>query len=177
MERPGDPALTDGANTQVKHTMKTITVLLGSVWAAAAFVAAQGAETTQFAMKATVVANGGGTMSGGQFSLSGTIGQHEAAPALSGGQFQLQPGFWCGITLVQQTGAPILTMRLGKGGNAVIGWPANVSGFVLEEASALTGPWTPVTQAIQIQGDEQTVLVPAQDTIKLYRLRKPAQEQ
>ncbi|GJM19571.1 MAG: hypothetical protein DHS20C14_17840 [Phycisphaeraceae bacterium] len=41
---------------------------------------------------------GGGTSSGGVYTLSGTIGQHDAAAPSSGGVFTLAPGFWPGVT-------------------------------------------------------------------------------
>ncbi len=40
---------------------------------------------------------GGGTSSGGAFSLSGTIGQHDAG-ILAGGTFTLTAGFWVGTS-------------------------------------------------------------------------------
>lgn len=39
---------------------------------------------------------GGGTSTGSSFALSGTIGQHDAGPMMSGGQFTLTGGFWAG---------------------------------------------------------------------------------
>ena len=37
---------------------------------------------------------GGGTSTGGGFELAGTIGQHDAGPAMTGGTFELRGGFW-----------------------------------------------------------------------------------
>ena len=39
---------------------------------------------------------GGGTSTGGTFSLSGTIGQHDAGGPMTGGTFSLTGGFWAG---------------------------------------------------------------------------------
>ena len=39
---------------------------------------------------------GGGTSAGGGFELSGTIGQHDAGEAMTGGNFALIGGFWAG---------------------------------------------------------------------------------
>jgi hypothetical protein len=42
-----------------------------------------------------VIAGGGGTSTGGAYSLSGTIGQSDASPVpLSGGSYTLNGGFW-----------------------------------------------------------------------------------
>ena len=43
--------------------------------------------------------SGGGTSSGGNYSLSGTIGQPDAGP-LSGGNYRLEGGFWGGLGAV-----------------------------------------------------------------------------
>lgn len=49
-----------------------------------------------FALDWHTVDGGGGTMSGGAFSLSGTAGQPDAG-VMSGGSFTLQGGFWPGV--------------------------------------------------------------------------------
>ena len=40
---------------------------------------------------------GGGRSTGGTLGLSGTIGQTDASPLLSGGNYRMQGGFWLGI--------------------------------------------------------------------------------
>jgi hypothetical protein len=42
----------------------------------------------------TTVDGGGGTSTGGGFTLTGTIGQHDAGGPLNGGNFSLNGGFW-----------------------------------------------------------------------------------
>ena len=42
------------------------------------------------------VDGGGGTISGGNFTLAGTAGQPEPGPALTGGDYTLYSGFWPG---------------------------------------------------------------------------------
>jgi hypothetical protein len=42
------------------------------------------------------IAGGGGTSTGGSFSLSGTIGQPDAGGPMTGGTFSLVGGFWAG---------------------------------------------------------------------------------
>jgi len=43
---------------------------------------------------------GGGTSTGGSFTISGTIGQPDAGAPMTGGSFTLTGGFWAGITTV-----------------------------------------------------------------------------
>lgn len=50
-----------------------------------------------FSIEWYTIDGGGGTSTGGEFSLSGTIGQHDAAPlAAQGGDYALVGGFWGG---------------------------------------------------------------------------------
>ena len=68
------------------------------------------------------IAGGGGTSSGGQYNLSGTIGQPDSGGAMTGGSYSLTGGFWA-LYAVQTTGAPLLTITY-FGNQAVISWPS-----------------------------------------------------
>jgi len=59
-------------------------------------VAVQSASAQPYEIEWYTIDGGGGTSSGGSYTLSGTIGQHDASTPLSGGQFTLSPGFWPG---------------------------------------------------------------------------------
>lgn len=82
------------------------------------------------------IAGGGGTSSGGQYSLSGTIGQPDASGAMTGGNYSLTGGFWA-LYAVQISGAPLLTITY-FGNQAVISWPASATGFTLQTNNNLT---------------------------------------
>jgi hypothetical protein len=64
------------------------------------------------------VACGGDTSTNDQYSVSGTIGQHDAGTAMTGGNYSLTGGFWSLISVVQTAGLPNLT--IAKVGNSVI---------------------------------------------------------
>jgi hypothetical protein len=49
-----------------------------------------------YEIEQSVIAGGGSTSSGGSYSVSGTIGQHDAGGPLAGGTYQLSGGFWAG---------------------------------------------------------------------------------
>jgi hypothetical protein len=119
--------------------------------------------------------DGGGASSGGPFTLRGTIGQPDAAPALTGGSFKLTPGFWSGVTVEQTPDAPVLRIKLTADGRAEISWPVSVTGFTLEETTNAAQPnsWTAAPQPIVDTAIEHTVTVPAAGVMKCYRLRKP----
>ncbi|MBN8645095.1 MAG: hypothetical protein J0L61_07635 [Planctomycetes bacterium] len=65
-------------------------VLVSIVSALTASVAA----SAQVAIDWHTIDGGGGTSSSGCLSITGTIGQWDAAPALSGTGVGVQPGFW-----------------------------------------------------------------------------------
>ncbi|MGH8022188.1 MAG: hypothetical protein ACRED1_01300, partial [Limisphaerales bacterium] len=63
------------------------------------------------------VASGGGTSTGGTYTVSGTIGQHDAGGPMTGGAYSLTGGFWALISALQTPGAP--TLYISHAGNAV----------------------------------------------------------
>src|SRR5438045_1762891 len=67
------------------------------------------------------VAGGGGASTNNQYSLSGTIGQHDAARPMTGGSYSVTGGFWS-LLAVQTPGAPLLKIFLTATNTAVITW-------------------------------------------------------
>src|ERR1017187_6229082 len=55
------------------------------------------------------VSGGGGTSTGGVFSVTGTIGQHDAGGPMTGGSYSLTGGFWA-LYAVQTLGAPVVNI-------------------------------------------------------------------
>ena len=53
-----------------------------------------GAANAQFSIDWYTIDGGGGTSTGGPFSLMGTIGQHDAGSAMIGGALSISGGFW-----------------------------------------------------------------------------------
>src|SRR6516164_922401 len=68
------------------------------------------------------IAGGGGTSTNSQYSLSGTIGQHDAGGPMAGGNYSLAGGFWSLISVVQIPGAPALTITR-SGTSVIVSWP------------------------------------------------------
>jgi hypothetical protein len=84
------------------------------------------------------IAGGGGTSTGGTYSVSGTIGQPDASGAMSGGNYSITGGFWALIQVVQTPGAP--TLYISHSGNiATIYW-LNVTGWNLHQNGNLVTP-------------------------------------
>ena len=124
----------------------------------------------------STIDGGGGTSTGGVFSVSGTIGQPDAG-VMAGGNYSLVGGFWGIVTAIQTPGAPLLGVeRLG--GSVRIFWPLPAPGFVLDQAPALVSPpaaiaWSPVPFPYSTNATHISITVPAPAGNKFYQLRKP----
>ena len=75
------------------------------------------------------------------------------------------------ITLVTELSAPALTI-LHSGTNSVITWRSPSTGYVLEVAPAVTGPWVQSGAPVIVAKGLNTVTVPV-NGVAFYRLRKP----
>ncbi len=116
---------------------------------------------------------GGGTSTGGVFSISGTIGQPDTG-AMSDGNFSITGGFWS-LYAVATPGAPLLSV-LRTNGVVAVYWPRPATGFVLDRSGTLNGtppPWTQVGFPYQTNSTHIFISVPAPTGTKFYRLRKP----
>src|SRR4051812_44159471 len=87
------------------------------------------------------VAGGGGQSTGSVFRVTGTIGQADATPAMSGGNYAVTGGFWSLISVVQTSGAPTLIMT-HVGNTVKVSWPYPSTGWTLEQAPNLTSGWS-----------------------------------
>ena len=93
------------------------------------------------------IAGGGGTSTGGVYSVSGTIGQHDAGGPMTGGNYSLTGGFWV-LYAVQTPGAPLLTITYA-GRQAIVSWPSSVMGWTLQTNNNITaGNWGNYTGTI-----------------------------
>jgi hypothetical protein len=90
-----------------------------------------------FAITWHTVGGGGGISTNGQFSLSGTIGQHDAGGAMSSGQYFVTGGFWA-LYAEQTPGAPALNIT--RNGNTVTVYWQNVAGWNLVQSGNLATP-------------------------------------
>jgi len=116
----------------------------------------------------STIDGGGGTSTGGVYSVSGTIGQPDAG-TMSGGQFTLTGGFWALPIAVQVSNAPTLLITGGPAGFATISWTPPTPGFVLQISDSLTTPaWTNAPS-----GATNPVAVPATLPARFYRLNRP----
>jgi len=118
------------------------------------------------------IAGGGGTSTGGTYSVSGTIGQPDAGGPLTGGNYSLTGGFWALISVVQNAGAPKLFVS-HSGNNVIIYWQ-NVSGYTLHQNSNLTVPsgWSLNSSWTTANGTNFLTLVKPAGNL-FFRLQNP----
>jgi hypothetical protein len=113
------------------------------------------------------VDGGGGTSTGGVYTVSGTIGQPDGG-RMSGGQFSLAGGFWA-IAAVQTLGAPTLFITSAGPGQATLTWSPDTPGFHLQVTETLRPPaWTNAPSGVT-----HPITVPTSGAMKFYRLIKP----
>jgi hypothetical protein len=119
------------------------------------------------------IAGGGGTSSGGTYSVNGTIGQPEASGAMSGGNFSVTGGFWSLVGVVQSVGAPTLTVtRSGK--SVIVSWPSSATGFGLQQKSNLAAAnWSTSGYTISDDGTNKSINVASPAGNLFFRLSHP----
>lgn len=118
------------------------------------------------------IAGGGGTSTGGVYSLSGTIGQADAG-AMSGGNYSLIGGFWSIVAAVPTAGSPLLTITRTLTNTVVVSWPSPSTGFVLQQNSDLTTPsWANAPQNPVDNGTTKSIVVNPPVGSLFYRLIK-----
>ena len=152
--------------------MKTVTISLLTGLVAAGFIVAVGAQS--YSVDWHTVDGGGGTSSGGSYSVTGTIGQPDASGAMSGGNYSVVGGFWSYAAAVQMPGAPFLTLVNTGTNTVVVSWPYPSTGFVLQQNADLgTTNWTDVSTTPIDDSDNRTVIVSPPVGNRFYRLFHP----
>jgi hypothetical protein len=150
--------------------MRTLTLIL--VLAAAASGDRLHAQSGGgFELKWSTIDGGGGTSTGGVFSVSGTIGQPDAGTATGAG-YQLRSGYW---GVIQTSGAPLLRITR-SGGNVILSWPNPSTTFHLQQTSTLPGlpaAWTDVASLPVVAGPNLQVTLPAGPGNRFFRLKSP----
>ena len=149
--------------------MKTLVSAVLLVLASALCLQAQSYSIDWF-----TIDGGGGTSTGGVFSVSGTIGQPDAGH-MSGGNFTLDGGFWGIIAAVQTPGSPLLRVVLTGTNAVVVAWPTPSTGFALQQNLSVNnaGGWSNVTNAVNVVGSENQVIVAPPVGNRFFRLKYP----
>ncbi|MFN7138344.1 MAG: hypothetical protein ACK4UN_03280 [Limisphaerales bacterium] len=125
-----------------------------------------------YAINWSRIASGGGTSSGGNFSVSGTIGQSDVG-RITGGNFRIESGYWSVLSAVQMPGAPILSIKV-MDGTVYLTWPGDAPGYVVEQASAVDGEkWSSVAETPSLKDGMYAVTLLVTGGNQFFRLVKP----
>jgi hypothetical protein len=118
------------------------------------------------------VAGGGGTSSGGNYSISGTIGQPDASGAMTGGGYSLTGGFWSLIAVVQSAGLPDLTIT-HSGSTVIISWPDTGSYTLQQNSSLKGGSWAASGYSVTTSNGTNSVTITPPTGNLFFRLSNP----
>ena len=120
------------------------------------------------------IAGGGGTSTGGGFSISGTIGQHDASGPMTGGNYSLTGGFWSLLSVAETAGAPRLSIFITATNTAVVTWPSTSAGWNLQQNPSLGTPnWTAPSETVNDNGTNKFIVVNPPTGSRFYRLSNP----
>jgi len=119
------------------------------------------------------IAGGGGTSSGGPYSLSGTIGQPDAGGPMTGGNYSVTGGFWSLISLVQTPGLPNLTISY-SGNTVIVSWP-DTGTYVLQQNGNLSSPaaWAASGLTVTTSNGTNSVSITLPSGSLFFRLAAP----
>jgi hypothetical protein len=143
--------------------MKLLTIMLLSL----GVLSAPGGP---YAVDWHTMSGGGGTSTGGVYSVCGTIGQLDTG-FMAGGDYSIDAGLWEIIATLQTPGPPVLSIQLSAT-EVTISWPSSSVGFVLQQNTHLpnVAGWSPVSSAIHDHGSTKSVTVPISSGTWFYRL-------
>ena len=130
---------------------------------------------TQYQIDWSTIAGGGGTSTGGVYTVSGTVGQPDASGAMTGGSYSLTGGFWA-LYAVQTAGAPWLTITRTTTNSVVVSWPLPADGWVLEwtnRTAGVSAPWPQIAPPYQTNTAQAWIVEPSPTGNRFYRLHKP----
>jgi hypothetical protein len=119
------------------------------------------------------VSGGGGASTGGLYSVSGTIGQHDARAPIAGGNYSLTGGFWA-LYAVQTPGAFTLSIALTSTNTAQVYWPSPSTGWNLQQNTNLsTTNWLSPLETVTDNGTVKYIIVNPPTGNSFYRLMHP----
>ncbi len=145
------------------------------VIAAIGLLIATVASAQQYSIDWYKIAGGGGTSTGGVYSVSGTIGQHDAGGPMTGGNYSLTGGFWSLLSVVQVPGAPTLNIKYTTTNTAVIYWSSTAGSFSLQQNADLTQTlgWGTPGETVSDNGTNKFIIVSPPSGKRFFRLKFP----
>ncbi len=127
----------------------------------------------QYSLDWSTLDGGGGTSSGGVYTVTGTIGQADAGK-MSGGNFTLDGGYWALIAPVQTPGAPCLWVALTPTNTVAVWWALSETRWQLQTTPNLLTTGCVWTECSYQTNEPNCVYIESPPLgNKFYRLRKP----
>jgi len=150
-----------------REFLKTL-VGVALLWVAAFSLQAQSYSIDWF-----TIDGGGGTSTGGVYSVSGTIGQPDAGK-MSGGNYAIDGGFWGIIAAVQTPGAPFLSIARTTTNTVAVFSPSPSPDWTLQQNtnSISSVNWSHAPGTLLDDGTTKTLLVNPPTGNRFYRLFK-----
>jgi hypothetical protein len=120
------------------------------------------------------VSGGGGTSTNGPYSISGTIGQHDAGGPMTNSTDSITGGFWGLLSVVQTAGSPSLIIFLTTSNTAVVQWPSPSTGWTLQQNGTVeTATWITPLETLNDDGTNRFIIVAPPGGTRFYRLYRP----
>jgi hypothetical protein len=120
------------------------------------------------------ISGGGGTSTGGVYSVSGTIGQPDAGGPMTGGNYSLTGGFWALISVVQTAGLPLLTITLNSQLSTVtVSWPDTGSYTLQQNSNLAGGSWTTSGYTVTTSNGTNSITLTPPTGNLFFRLKQP----
>ena len=118
------------------------------------------------------IAGGGGTGTGGNYSLNGTIGQHDASTPMTSSNYSLVGGFWS-ILAVQSPGLPNLVIQYITPNSVQVSWPTT-GNYTLQQNGDLTaGSWAATGYTITTANGTNSITISPPSGNLFFRLSNP----
>jgi hypothetical protein len=169
LECGGRPA-TEQCKSDLAHSKTWRGFVTSLVFLASAVIA----HAQSYSVDWFTIDGGGGTSTGGVYSVTGSVGQPDAG-TMSGGNFTLEGGFWGVIAALQTPGAPLLSIFRTPTNTVAVSWPSPSTGWNLEQntSSVSSVNWSNVVSVPSDNGTTKTVIVNPPSGNRFYRLFKP----
>jgi hypothetical protein len=121
----------------------------------------------EYIIHSWAVAGGGGTSSGGDYQVTGSIGPSDAGAAMAGGDYLVVAGYWPALSTNPEP-APVLAIELATPGELSISWASDSHGWILQERSSLLpSEWVTISATTT-----NPTVIQAGDSTKFYRLMR-----
>ena len=130
--------------------------------------------TLAHAQSTLSLTGGGGSSSGEDYKITGTIGQMDGTSVMAGEDIELTGRVTTMLGTLPTSDGTTLTIAVTPQNMIVISWPSDGTDFVLEQSSDLGSPtWATIGATPEDDGWTKTVTMPVTMGNKFFRLRKP----